>query len=133
MPTNTRGTNARQLTYPVTHTMRKTFNATDAGIATGIAFRDFMPAGAEILRATVKVKVAFNGTTPSFVVGTTATGSDIVAAGDVTEGTVGSYIANTGATLTFANDTQIFASLSGTTVTAGQAVVIIEYSVNNDE
>lgn len=135
MPTNTAGTNARDLQMQLVHYYRKTVNFNDTGIAAGIRFGT-LPAGAEIVNTVVKVKTVFNAaTTNVLTVGTTALGVDIVAAADVNEAAVASTTVLTGNALTIAADTPIFAAYTqtGTAATTGQAVIIIAYVCNNDQ
>ncbi len=136
MATNTAGTAARDLQMQAVHYLRKTVSFNDTGIAEGLPFANPLPAGAEILRTTVKVKTAFNaGTTNVLTVGTTGTGVDIVAAADVNEASVASTSVATGAALTFASDTPIYVAYAqtGTAASAGRATIIVEYVVNNDQ
>jgi|KBSMisStaDraftv2_1062788.scaffolds.fasta_scaffold94485_2 hypothetical protein len=84
-----------------------------------------LPAGALILGINTNVETALVGTTPTFNVGTTATGTDIAAGIALTAGTV-----VTPAAAALANpltaDTQVWANITGTP-TAGDAFVTVQF------
>ncbi len=90
-----------------------------------------IPAGSMICDARVRVTTAFNAvTTNVLTVGANATANtDIVAAGELNEGATGMTVVLTGASLTFANDTDIYVryTQTGTAATAGAATIIITY------
>lgn len=117
------------------HYLRRTVDFNTAGIATGVQLGR-LPAGALITRTTVRVVTAFNAaSTNVLTVGTEGdSGLDnIVAAGDVTEGSIGSA-AVVGPLDPLAADTNVLISYtqSGTAATAGRAVIVLEYVPNND-
>jgi len=125
--------NARQYELQATHYLRRTVNYNDAGVAAGLLIGT-VPAGAKLSNVKVWVDTAFNAaTTNVLVAGTTGTGTNLVAASDVTEGTIGVYTpanaANQGLGLVFAADTDLFVSYtqSGTAATAGVATIVVEY------
>ena len=109
----------------------------DAGIAAGVG-KQWLPKGAIITSTSVYVATPFNAdTTNVLTVGTTAGGSNIVAAADVDETTqaITNGIKPTGTALgPLAADTQVFATFTqtGAAATAGQAVVMVHYIPNND-
>lgn len=119
--------------YQVTY---KRFLATfsDTGISTGIQ-RATVPQGAIIIGTDVYLEASFNAnSTNVFTVGSNSTPyNNLVADGDVTEGTVGLYqnIKPTGAALgPLSADTQFFAKYTqtgGTAATSGRAHVVIKY------
>ena len=138
MPTNTQGRPARELPFQAVHYMRKTVNFNDTGITTGIAFKNWLPAGARILRADVTIDVVFNAaTTNVLTVGQNATSyNDIVASGDVDETALGETSVLTGAKLgALAADAQVFIKYTqtGTPATTGKATVVLQYVPGNDE
>jgi len=137
MPSNTAGSTARQFVAQTVHTLRKKVRFDTPGVASGVKMPAPLPAGAEILRATAKVKTAFNAATTNVLTVGTSAGSmaDVLSASDVTEGTPGAYTATTGAALTLASDTDIYVKYTqtGTAATAGEAIIIIEYVPNNDQ
>ena len=90
-----------------------------------------IPAGSFICAAYVRITTAFNAaTTNVLTVGQNATANtDIVAAGELNEGATGVSVVLTGASLTFANDTDIYVryTQTGTAATAGAATIVITY------
>lgn len=137
MATNTQGRPARELPFQAVHYMRKTVNFNDTGIATGIAFKNWLPAGARILATFVNIITVFNAaTTNVLTVGQNSTSfNDIVASGDVDETTVATTQVLTGGKLEIASDVQAFIKYTqtGTPATTGKACVVIAYVPNNDE
>lgn len=133
MPTGTLGVAARQDPRQVVNTLKKTINYNDVGIATGVAFEQYLPQGAFISRVLIEIVVAFNAvTTNVLTVGTVgAAFNNIVAAADVNEAAVGVYDAtrSLGRALTAAGNVLPVAlyAQTGTAATAGQAIVLIEY------
>jgi len=124
---------ARQFELQAIHYLRKDIAFNTTNIAAGVEI-GAVPANAKIKQIIVYVDEAFNaGTTNVLVAGTTATGTDLVAASDVTEGTIGVYTpadaANQGRGLVFASDTTLYVSYTqtGTAATTGKAVVIVSY------
>ena len=122
----------RQDPRQVSNTLKKTVNFNDAGIASGVAFDNSIPAGAFIIGCWVEIVTLFNaGSTNVLVVGTTATGTNIVAAGDVNEGATGVTVVTRplGRGLTAAADITPFVTYTqtGTAGTTGQAVIVIEF------
>lgn len=90
MTTGTLGTNARQDPRQVSNTLKKTVNWNSVGSAVANPFDNPLPRGAFIIRVLVEIVVAFDGTTPSLLVGTNATTyNNIVAAADVNEAVTG--------------------------------------------
>lgn len=138
MATNTQGRPARELATQQTNFLRKTVSHNDAGIATGIPIRNWLPDGAQILRTTVTIQQVFNAaTTNVLTVGTNASDyNDIVAGGDVDETTLGATAVLTGAKLNaLSGDKQVFIKYTqtGTAATTGRASVVIEYAPDIDE
>lgn len=107
-------------------------NFNDNGIATGVA-RATLPAGAIIIGTDVLLTASFNAnSTNVFTVGSNSTQfNNLIADGDVTEGTVGLYkdISPT-ITMPLAAETTFFAKFTqtgGTAATSGKAHTIIKY------
>jgi hypothetical protein len=90
-----------------------------------------IPAGSFLVQAMVRITTAFNAvTTNVLTVGQNAgANTDIVAAGELNEGATGVTVVLTGASLTFANDTDIYVryTQTGTAATTGAATIIITY------
>lgn len=133
MTTGVQGVAARQDPRQVVNTLKKTVNFNDVGIATGNAFDNYLPQGAFIENVLVEIVTAFNAvTTNVLTVGTNSANFDnIVAAGDVDEAALGvtqvtralgRSLASAAAVLPYAMYTQ-----TGTTATAGQAIIVIFY------
>ncbi|MBS0244036.1 MAG: hypothetical protein JSS20_17835 [Proteobacteria bacterium] len=95
-----------------------------------------LPAGAQILTTYVNVLTAFNaGTTNVLTVGQNASNyNDIVAAADVDESAVAQTAVLTGGKLVLASDATPYVKFAqtGTAATAGKAVIVIAYAINND-
>lgn len=131
MPTGTVGVAARQDPRQVVNTLKKTTNYNDAGIAVGVAFENYIPQSAFILRVLTEVVVAVNGTTPAYSVGTVgAAYNNIVAAGDLIPGVVGVYESTRalGRLLAAAGPVLPVAKLTNAgTATTGQIVTVIEF------
>jgi hypothetical protein len=138
MTTGIAGSSARQLNQQQTHYLRFSVGYSDPGIAAG-AGKQWLPKGALILRTSIHVGTAFNaGTTNVLTVGINNPSYDnIVAAADVAETATGltQNVKPTGTALgPLASDAQVFAlfAQTGTSASAGQATVVIEYVPNND-
>lgn len=99
------------------------------GITTGVKIGT-LPQNAELLPGKWKVVVAFDGTTPILVIGTTqANANEILAAGDIAEGTPGAGVANTGLNInTATGPVDIWAKLTAAGATQGRAVIILPYA-----
>lgn len=136
MATDTANTSARKLHTQQTHYLRKAIAFNTAGASAGVKVGT-LPAGAEILQTTVKVKAAFNaGTTNVLTVGKNSTSyNDIVAAGDVDESSADAQVVFTGADLTISADSDVYVKFAetGDAATTGSAIIIIEYVPNNDQ
>jgi len=133
MATGVLGVAARQDPRQVTNTLKKTTNWNDVGIATGVAFNNFLPQGAFILRVLTQIVTPFNAaTTNVYTVGTVGAGfNNIVSAGDVNEAVAGVY-ESTGAlgqSLALAGPVAVTAlyTQTGTAASAGQAVTVIAF------
>lgn len=128
---------ARQYHTQQTHYIRKRVTFNEAGIATGVVFGR-IPAGALLLRTTIRVVTAFNAaTTNVLTVGLsseTTTFDDLVAAAGVNEGAIGTT-AVTAASDPAATPLNLVAQYtqSGTAATAGEAIIVVEYVPNNDQ
>lgn len=107
-----------------------TFNTVGIGTADTVKIGR-IPAGSLLLSAIVRVTTAFNAaTTNVLTVGANASANtDIVAAGELSEGATGTTVVLTGAALTFANDTDIYVryTQTGTAATTGAATIVITY------
>jgi hypothetical protein len=142
---------ARVLPWQTSVHFRKTVNFNDANIATGVKF-GALPQGAYITGIRCYVTTAFNAaTTNNLAIGTTASGSDVLAAG-TTAGT-NCVAATTGnqnltaaaglgmavaapATPTGSNggfDLFVRYTQTGTAATAGQVTFVIDYIANDDQ
>lgn len=132
-------TNPARLTqYQMPHSMRKLVNFNDAGIANG-AQVGTVPAGSIITSVIVQIATVFNAaTTNVLLVGTTATGSELMTNAESIPGTQGQKSAAafkaTTASNPVASDTPIYVSYAqtGTAATTGVAYVLITYHPNND-
>lgn len=125
--------NARQYELQATHTLRRDIAFNTNGVAAGLLIGT-VPAGSKLTNVKVFVDEAFNAATTNVLVGgTTLLGTNLIAAADVTEGTIGVYTpanaANQGLGLVFAADTDLFVSYTqtGTAATTGKATIIVEY------
>lgn len=133
MPTGTVGVAARQDPRQVANTLKKTVNFNDTGISTGVAFENYLPQSAFIMRVLVEVVTAFNaGTTNVLTAGTVgAAYNNIVSAADANEAVVGVYdvTRGIGRGLTAAGNVLPFAmyTQTGTAATTGQAIILIEF------
>lgn len=133
MATGTAGTNARQYHQCMVHYLRKAIAYTDgqtASVTVGT-----VPAGALIHDVSVTVTTAFNnGTTNTLNVGTVASATALASAAAL--GTVGQVKPSlaTNANLYRTTDTVITAThaSSGTAATAGQAIVVVAFTTDND-
>ncbi len=140
---------ARQLPLQAVQTFRKTVNFSDANISAGVKF-GALPQGVYITGIRCFVTTAFNAaTTNVLTIGTTATGTDILAGGttantncnpastgnqplDSAAGigmtvTAGTPTGSTGGFDLFVRYTQ-----TGTAATTGQVTYVITYVPNND-
>lgn len=126
---------ARQTQFQHSHFLRKRVNYNDAGVATGVLVGT-LPAGAIITSVKVLIATAFNaGTTNVMNVGTTTTGGEVGATGDILAGAAGQKAPTAYTSLgAMASDTDIWASYTqtGTAATAGVAYVIVFFVPNND-
>lgn len=133
MPTGTVGVSARQDPRQLSNTLKRTTNFNDVGIAVGVAYEQYLPRSAFILRVLTEIVVAFNAvTTNVYTVGTVgAAYNNIVAAGDVNPGAVGVYESTRalGRALTAAADVLPVAKYTqtGGAATTGQAITVIEF------
>lgn len=123
-------TTPRQFHTQQIHYIRKRVNWNDAGIGTGVLFGT-VPAGAMIVTQNVRVDTAFNaGTTNALNVGTTAGGTQLF-----TDAATAGARSPAIAAVVMATDTDLFVSYAqtGVAATAGQAIVVIGYVVDNDK
>lgn len=133
MPTGTIGTNARQDPRQVVNTLKKTVNFNDPGIATGVAFENYLPQGAFIENVLVEIVTVFNAATTNVLTVGTNAGSfnNIVNAGDVNEAALGvtQVTRAFGRSLTASADVLPYAQYTqtGTAATTGQAIIVIFY------
>lgn len=130
MATNTAGTVARDLVTQQTHYLRKRIlgSAGNATYSLG-----FVPAGANILRASLLVRVVMNGSS-TISLGTAASPAAFFAAATSGTQTLGrtniTLIAT--ASLGIDADTELVAVIAGTP-SAGTLDVEIEFTINNDK
>jgi hypothetical protein len=133
MTTGVLGTNARQDPRQVLNTLKKTFNWNDPGIATGIAFDNYLPQNAFIENVLTEIVVAFNaGSTNQVSVGTVGPAyTNIVAVADNTPGTPAVYPSTVGRgrSLTASGDVLPYVKYAqtGTPATTGQGICVIFY------
>jgi len=83
-----------------------------------------LPAGARVIGARVNVTTAYNGTTPTITVGTTASPTGVMTAAESDATTVGLYLADTAFTATAVPARAV---LAGTGTTTGAATVTLFY------
>ncbi len=133
MATNTAGVQIRQDPRQVANTLKKTVNFNDLGIASGLAFEEYLPIGAFILSVLVDVVTAFNaGTTNILTVGSNATTyNNLINSTDVNEAVAGVYdvTRGLGRSITATAVQNMFAKYTqtGAAATTGQAIIIIVY------
>lgn len=113
-------------------TISRTVNYNDTGIGTADTVKvGTLPASAQIVFASVRVKTAFNAATTNVLTVGTSGGSDadVIADADVDETAAGATVDFRGAGLDFASDTAIYAryTQSGTAATQGQAIIVVGY------
>lgn len=133
-------TTARAWQYQAPMSFRKRVNFNDTGVATGVYFGT-IPAGAIIRGTDVMINVAFNAaTTNSLTVGgNSANYNDIVNAAGVDETTpalttgIKPNAATALGSLTADLDIYVMYQQTGTAATAGQADIIVNYTLNNDQ
>jgi len=90
-----------------------------------------VPAAAKVIGAKVVVTTAYNGTSPLLKIGTSATSSDNIDNGGLSDlAVVGSYEVPIEA-LIAGEDTPIICTLSGTGTTTGAATVYVEWANDN--
>lgn len=119
------GVPARDASVNAVQSINGRITAAAGGPATLSARIGTLPAGALILGVNTNVETALVGTTPTFNIGTTATGVDIAAGIALTAGTVTTPVL---AALTnpVTADTAVYANITGTP-TAGDAYVSVQY------
>lgn len=137
MATNTAGNSARVDPRQVENTIKRTVTYNDADAAAmplgNQPSGNPLPTGAFVTRFMVDVRTAFNAaTTNVLLVGTnSATFTNMCQTGDVDLTTIGVYEVTRGygRSLFNAADTGVYAiyAQSGTTATAGQAIITITY------
>lgn len=124
---------ARQDPRQVANTLKKTVNFNDAGVSSGIAFDNSIPAAAFILRVMVEIVTVFNAaSTNVLTVGTNSTTyNDLVAAADVNEAATGvtDVTRGWGRSIAASADKTPYVKYTqtGTAATTGQAVIVIEF------
>jgi hypothetical protein len=132
MATGTAGTNARRYHQTLTHYLRKTIAFSDGNGA--VVTVGALPAGAVVDRASTLVITAFNaGTANTMNIGTVATPTAYASATAL--GTVAQVVGTLTAAQAYrTTDTVVVATLtaSGTAPTAGQAIVTVFFTVDND-
>jgi hypothetical protein len=123
---------ARRDPRQLSNTLRRTLNFNDSDAAAAL-FANSLPQGAFITDVKIEIATAFNAaTTNQITVGTTtSTNTNIVATADVAANTTGvsNVTRGWGRSLTITADTPVYAvyAQSGTTATAGQAVIVITF------
>lgn len=138
MATNVPGNTARDNVEQQVSTIRKTLAFSDAGAAASGLPIGMVPAGALIKVSSVDVSAAFNaGTLNDITVGTNATAYDnILTSAQIAAGTQGVKrgLPPTVRVDQITQPTQVYlkTNLTGTTATAGQLTIVIEYVTNRD-
>lgn len=128
------GSTARKpVGYQVAY-LRKTIAFNTTGIASGVSMGK-IPAGSKITDCLCCTETAFNASgTNRLVVGTnSSTYNNIANTTDLAETTVGGSRSLRGSGLVFTQDTEVFVkytSATGTAATAGQATIILAYTVD---
>lgn len=121
----------REFRRQSSHTLRKTVTFADAGIAAGIAFPASLPAGSVVTGTTIVVETAFSAGA-GLTVGSTPTGTDLVAAADSAATAAGVKRPDRATALgRLAADTTPYVALTGAP-TAGVATIVLHYTPNND-
>lgn len=124
---------ARQDPRQVVNSLKKTVNFNDAGISTGLAFDNSIPAAAFILSVLVEIVTVFNAvTTNVLTVGTnSSTYNNMVSAADVNEAATGVTLVTRGLgrSITASADLTPYAmyTQTGTAATTGQAIIVITF------
>lgn len=137
MATGTAGSSAREVMMPVVQTLAYTLNYGATGASSGILIGK-IPTNSVIQSWRVTVETAFNaGTTNPITIGTTGTGTDIMAAASITNyntssNTVGVYTGSPAAAGGWAittADTSVYVAYipTGTAASTGKAHVVINY------
>ena len=128
MATGTAATDAREYHQSMVHYLRKTVDYEDtdsAGVKVGT-----LPSGAVMLSVDVMVTTAFAGTSPDLTVGVSGDLDKYLASGDVTETSTG-LTSVTDKCEKVSADTEVRAAVGGSSLTAGEAVVIVRYAADN--
>lgn len=140
MATNTAGSTARQTHMELLHTLRFVVNYNDAGIAIADTKKvGTLPAGALIVGTDVFVTTAFNAATTNVLsVGyEPTTNANIVTNAQALAGALGlkqNLPPNGLALAPIVADSAVYAlyTQTGAVATAGKAVIVIKFVVNND-
>lgn len=132
------GTTPRATQFQLVHYLRKLVNWNDTGIATGVKMGT-LPSGAIVIGTDVSVVTAFNAVTTNVLsAGSAATLTELAASATVAAGTAGlkQNIAPNASPYIgpIATDLDVFVAYTqtGTAATAGQAVIIVKFVLNND-
>ena len=129
------GNLGRQYALQTVHYLRKAISFNDGASAVTTVGR--LPAGAAVLRGHAVVTTAFNaGTNNNIDVGIAAASTTYTSALALTSAGVKPFTGlATSANAVLAADTDVIVTmgLTGTAATAGAAVIVIEYVVNNDK
>ena len=125
---------AKAARKPYTHQttyISKAFDYNTAGIGTADTIQvGTLPLGCLHLETIVRVKTAFNAATTNVIkVGTAADGDAFIEAGDVIEGTTGTYFSDRSAGAVYTADTPVYVTYTetGTAASAGSAEVVVTY------
>lgn len=129
MPTNTAGTQARDLGVQAVHTIRKTVGYADLAGATDELIVGYLPANAVVVRCSAVVTEGFNDTTADDLdVGFSAGAAELGAIDVNTAGVIAGTVA--GATAKASVDRTIYVAPTAAATadgTAGSAEVVVEY------
>lgn len=125
----------RQNAIQTVHYLRKQIRFSDG--ASSVLTVGTLPAGAAVLRGQAVVQTAFNsGTNNNIDVGIAGATSSYASALALTSAGVKAFTGlatAAGAVTTQDTDVIVTMALTGTAATTGTAIVVIEYTVNNDQ
>ena len=108
-------------------------NFNDTGIASAVKKFSIQNSTAKpvLVKCWCEIITVFNGTTPVLTLGTTTTANEILAAADITEGTIGFYPAGNGVGMirlasSTGTPTPIYVKFTATSPTTGKAKFYIQ-------
>jgi hypothetical protein len=130
------GNSARVLSTQQVHYLRKTVAFNTSGIATGVKMPAQLPVGAMIISTTARIKTGFNSAgTNRLVVGTNSSSfNNMMTSTVAAASTTGGKQSVVGAALSFTQPTDVYVkytAATGTAATAGEATIVVAYTVDN--